>query len=105
MRDETLVELLVLRRTDPPRRGDVYLGRVTKIEKGLNAAFVEIGDGPPGFLPLSAKLRGMTEGAAVPVVIAAEAVGSKGPRLSYSIPLMGMRDRQERPFAWLTKPI
>ena len=83
MRDEILVELLVLRRTDPPRRGDVYLGRVTKIEKGLNAAFVEIGEGVPGFLPLSAKLRGITEGAAVPVVIAAEAVGTKGPRLAF----------------------
>ena len=83
LRDETLVELLVLRRTDPPRRGDVYLGRVGKIEKGLNAAFVEIGDGPSGFLPLSAKLRGITEGAAVPVAITAEAVGTKGPRLSF----------------------
>jgi ribonuclease G len=83
MHGETLVELLVLRRTDPPRRGDVYLGRVTKIEKGLNAAFVEIGDGLPGFLPLSSKLRGLAEGAAVPVAIAAEAVGTKGPRLSF----------------------
>ena len=84
MRGETLVELLVLRRTDPPRRGDVYLGRVTTIEKGLNAAFVDIGDGRPGFLPLSAKLRGMAEGAAVPVAITAEAVGTKGPRLAFA---------------------
>ncbi|MFZ0694895.1 MAG: ribonuclease E/G, partial [Alphaproteobacteria bacterium] len=83
MQDESLVELPVLRRTDPPRRGDIYLGRVGKIEKGLNAAFVDIGAGPPGFLPLTAKLRGLTEGAAVPVAIAAEAVGTKGPRLSF----------------------
>jgi ribonuclease G len=76
-----LTEFLVFRRTDGPRLDDIYLGRVTHIERGLEAAFVDIGMDTPGFLPLSGKTRRLAEGARVVVRIAAESVSGKGPRL------------------------
>jgi len=77
-----LTEFSVFRRSDGPRLGDIYLGRVGRVEHGIEAAFVDIGKGPAGFLPLSGKTPGITEGAAVPVRIAAESVFGKGPRLA-----------------------
>lgn len=77
-----LVELLVVRRTDGPRYGEVHRGRVSRIEHGMNAAFVEIDSGPAGFLPLSGPARRLAEGAVVAVSIAAEAATGKGPRLA-----------------------
>jgi ribonuclease G len=76
-----LTEFLVFRRTDGPRLDDIYLGRVTHIERGLEAAFVDIGMDTPGFLPLSGKTRRLAEGARVVVRITAESVSGKGPRL------------------------
>ena len=83
--DGVLTEFLVLRRTDGPRPGEIYLGRVQRVERGLNAAFVEIGAGPPGFLPLSGLARRIGEGKSVLVKVAAEAVRGKGPRLTADI--------------------
>jgi len=62
--------------------GSRFLGRVVALDRGLNAAFVEIGTGDrPGFLPGAAAL-GLSEGAAVAVVVRAEARAGKGPLLS-----------------------
>ena len=77
-----LRELLIARRTDGPRYGEVYRGRVSRIEHGINAAFVEIRSAPPGFLPLSGPSRRLAEGAAITVSIAAEPAGEKGPRVA-----------------------
>ena len=33
------------------RKGDIYKGRITRVEPGLEAAFVDYGDGKDGFLP------------------------------------------------------
>lgn len=87
MRDGLLIELLILRRTDPPRLGESYQGRVARFEHGFNAAFVDIGAGPPGFLPLSKAAQRLIEGAQVFVAIAAEAARGKGPRLTTNIPV------------------
>lgn len=80
--DSGLAELLVFRRNDPPRLGETCQGRILRIERGINAAFVEIGAGPPGFLPLTGAARGATEGKTISVTVAGEAAPGKGPRLA-----------------------
>jgi len=64
--------------------GELYLGRVKKIEGALNAAFVDLGRGEPGFLPFGKAGRpsGLHEGAAVAVRVIREAFGEKGPTLA-----------------------
>ncbi|SEH30462.1 ribonuclease E/G [Magnetospirillum fulvum] len=79
-----LTELVIDRPT--LHLGSRFLGRVVALDRGLNAAFVEIGTGDrPGFLPGAAAL-GLSEGAAVAVAVRAEARAGKGPLLS---PLAG----------------
>ncbi|ARJ64214.1 ribonuclease G [Magnetospirillum sp. ME-1] len=60
----------------------VFRGRVAAIDKGLDAAFVELGQGErQGFLP-GAKALGLSEGACVVVRVRADARGGKGPLLA-----------------------
>lgn len=60
----------------------VFRGRVAGIDRGLDAAFVDLGRGDrPGFLP-GARALGLSEGAAVVVRVRAEGRGGKGPRLT-----------------------
>ncbi|MFP6740625.1 MAG: ribonuclease E/G, partial [Alphaproteobacteria bacterium] len=80
--------------------GGVYCGRVTALAPGLNAAFIDIGGGPPGFLnaadartdpdagvkPIGAYVR---EGEAVVVQVRRDAIGDKGPRLTMRPTLAG----------------
>ena len=65
------------------RPGAIYLGRVRKVDAGLNAAFIDLGIGSDGFLPFGKTGRpaGLHEGAAWPVEIAREAFATKGPNL------------------------
>ncbi len=78
--------LFVERASEHLRRahtGALYCGRVTALDHALNAAFVDIGIGPPGFLPLG-KSRGKTnihEGSALAVRVRREAFTEKGPLL------------------------
>jgi len=75
-----LTELVIDRPT--LHLGSRFLGRVVALDRGLNAAFVEIGTGDrPGFLPGAAAL-GLSEGAAIAVLVRAEARAGKGPLLS-----------------------
>jgi ribonuclease G len=64
--------------------GAVYLGRVERIEPSLNAAFVEIGLGRPGMLPLK-KQGNPTEGAVIPVQVRRDEHEGKAVRLSATI--------------------
>lgn len=75
-----LTELVIDRPT--LHLGSRFLGRVVAFDRGLNAAFVELGTGDrPGFLPGAAAL-GLSEGAAIAVAVRAEARAGKGPLLS-----------------------
>jgi Ribonuclease G/E len=73
--------------------GQVYLGRVLHVAKAMGAAFVDIGEGVNGFLPISALPRQQAasgspiphEGEAIMVQVVKEAIGDKGPRLSARI--------------------
>jgi len=84
--DGTALALYVDRASERTRHaaaGALYCGRVRAVEASLNAAFVDLGVGPPGFLPLG-KARGNTsifEGAAIIVRLRREAFAEKGPLL------------------------
>jgi Ribonuclease G/E len=78
-----LTDLVVQRDDHPSLLGDIYLGRVAAIDRGLAAVFVEIGRARPGLLPLSEAPKGtLNEGAAVTVRVVRDAAPDKGPRLT-----------------------
>ncbi|MEO5337499.1 MAG: ribonuclease E/G [Magnetospirillum sp. WYHS-4] len=76
---ERLVELRVERPGRESRVGAVYLGRLRKVAKGLQAAFVDIGLERDGFLPLS---DGLSEGDALAVRVVRDPEGEKGAKLA-----------------------
>ena len=78
---ETLADLMILRADRPTLTGNVYLGRVTAVDRGLNAAFVEIGLERPGLLPLKAA-KDVQEGVSVTVRIVREPSPGKGAKLA-----------------------
>ena len=84
---KTLVELHVRRWSDrnKPRAGDVFSGRISRIEKSLAAAFVELGAGEDGFLKFSNAPNAprLTEGAYIKVRVKREAEPGKGPILKF----------------------
>ena len=65
--------------------GAVFLGRVERIEPSLNAAFVEIGLGRPGLLPLKKQGQPPIEGTAIPVQVRRDEREGKAVRLSATI--------------------
>ena len=67
------------------RIGAVIVGRVTKIEPSLNAAFVEVGLERPGMLPLKKQGAQPTEGQALVVQVRRDARDEKAARLSATI--------------------
>ena len=82
LEDGRLTDLAILRDDKPWVADNVYLGRVTARDKGLAAAFVDIGLERPGFLPLAEAPKGLSEGDAVAVRVAREPGADKGARLS-----------------------
>jgi len=78
-----LVDLMVRRDDHPSRLGEIHIGRVAALDRGLGAAFVDLGFERAGFLPLSeAPGRRLTEGAPVTVRVLRDAAAEKGPRLT-----------------------
>ncbi len=64
--------------------GARYCARVRKLDLSLNAAFVDLGFGAPGFMPLgkARKNSDVFEGAAIIVRVRREAFAEKGPLLA-----------------------
>lgn len=81
-RDETLQDLAIERPGQGPRAGDRFLGRVTRLERRLAGAFVTLGEGPEGLLPLAEAPAGLSEGQFLAVRVVRAAVEGKGPRLA-----------------------
>jgi ribonuclease G len=75
-----VVELYV-ERGDRKRAGSIHLGRVVRVAKGLDSAFVDIGDSRPGLAPRR-ESPGLDEGARVLVEVRREALPDKGARLT-----------------------
>ena len=80
--------------------GNLYLGRVTRLLRGANSAFIDIGQERPGFLnagdarpdahgPVSPIGRYVAEGAAMLVQVSRDALHRKGPRLTLRPSLVG----------------
>jgi ribonuclease G len=89
MEDGAVVELH-LERGLAKRAGSIHLGRVVRVAKGLESAFVEIGDARPGLAPRRQGPHprdslGLDEGARVMVEVRREALPDKGARLSTRI--------------------
>jgi ribonuclease G len=78
--DGIVVELYV-ERSLAKRAGSIHLGRVVRVAKGLDSAFVEIGDTRPGLAPRR-EHSGLDEGARILVEIRREALPDKGARLT-----------------------
>lgn len=74
-------------RADPA--GDIHLGRITRVDRGLGAAFVEIGTRQAAFLPLNEVASPPVEGATAIVQIERDGRGDKGPRVTTRIALAG----------------
>jgi Ribonuclease G/E len=72
--------LLLARRDDLPGQvlGSRSIARVRTVDRTLASAFLDLGEGPDAILPLTGEARGLAEGAAIVVEIAAEARRGKG---------------------------
>ncbi|MBB3066882.1 ribonuclease E/G [Limibacillus halophilus] len=77
--DDRLTDLLIEYASNPSRLGNVYRARVTKRDRGLAAAFCDIGEEVSAFLPLE-KDAALSEGDGVILRIVREAEGEKGPK-------------------------
>ncbi|MDG1995970.1 MAG: ribonuclease E/G [Emcibacteraceae bacterium] len=89
----TVTDIRLYRDHEPSYVGAVYLGRVKKLSSELQAAFVELGNGMDGFLPLKnlPKERGkkpkdlttlLHEGQSLIVQVTSDAAGDKSPKLT-----------------------
>jgi ribonuclease G len=81
--DGEAIELYV-ERGDTRTPGSIHLGRVVRVVRALDAAFVDIGDERPGFLPLrdAPAEAAITEGMRLVVEVKREAWADKAPRLT-----------------------
>ncbi|MFD1018900.1 ribonuclease E/G [Thalassobacillus hwangdonensis] len=80
--DGRITEVWFERPERTPQVGAIYSGKVTNVEKGIKAAFVDIGTETNGFLHLSDCNQPPVEGAKILVQIKKAPIGSKGPVLT-----------------------
>ena len=80
--DDGLIDLLIRRADRPEVAGNSYFGRVEHVDRGLAAAFVEIGLERPGFLPLKAVATRPNAGDALAVRVTREPSPGKGAKLT-----------------------
>jgi ribonuclease G len=87
-----LVDLAADRDGRAPRAGAVLRARVLRIDRAMEAAFLDVGAGEPGLLQLAdVRPRGtrLSGGEALLVQVRAEARGGKGPLLTMDVSLPG----------------
>ncbi len=66
------------------RWGQIYAGRVTRVDGRLGGAFVDLGIGEPGFCPFGRdRNEDLREGMALALRVVREAEGGKGPALAF----------------------
>jgi len=83
---DKLREFMIESISRPPLLEGVYRGRVIKIEKGMGAAFIDIGIGENAFLSRATSLH---EGEVIIVQIAREAASGKAPTVRREISISG----------------
>jgi ribonuclease G len=117
LENKELVELLIEREDSRRTVGDIYLGRITAVIPGIQAAFVDIGQEKAAFLHVSDVATGsidpelldddevyfsskkrrefppieslLKKGQEILVQVRKEAIGTKGPRISSQLSLPG----------------
>ncbi|UCF04767.1 MAG: Rne/Rng family ribonuclease [bacterium] len=116
LEDGELVELLIEREDSRRTVGDIYLGRITAVIPGIQAAFVDIGQERAAFLHVSDVATGsidpdllddeefilnrktrelppienlLKKGQEILVQVRKEAIGTKGPRITSQLSLPG----------------
>jgi Ribonuclease G/E len=65
-----------------PQAGDLYRGRVARLDRALEAAFVEVGTERQAFLPLSHAPPSVSEGDLLELEVRRAGGGQKGPKVS-----------------------
>jgi len=89
LEDGFLIEYFIERPHVKDIVGDIYKGRVERILHGMGAAFVDIGLGKNGFLPLKDVNRSIGVGEEIIVQVSREGKDLKGPRLTMKVGLPG----------------
>ena len=95
MEDGLLADLIIERENRSRLIGNIYLGRVERVIKGIGAAFIDLGGRKSGFLPLNrindngTKSKFLDEGRSICVQVKRDEFGEKGPQLSTEISLPG----------------
>lgn len=109
LEDGDVVEISIDRADHRSKVGGLYVGRVEAVRKALQAAFVELPNGLPGFLSVHEASAFRSDGAAprienlvhegewIIVEVMRDTIGDKGPRLTTQIALPG-RLLAYRPF-------
>ena len=77
-----LSDLFVERSSQPVWAGSLFWGRVTKVDRALDAAFVDLALPQAGWLPLPEADKGLSEGSYLALQVTREASGDKGPRVT-----------------------
>lgn len=77
-----LCDLFVERSNHPVWAGSLFWGRVTKVDRQLDAAFVDLGLPQSAWLPLPEADKGLSEGSYLALQVTREASGDKGPRVT-----------------------
>ena len=95
MEDGLLADLIIERESRSSLIGNIYLGIVERVIKGIGAAFINLGRRKSGFLPLNKindnglNNNSLYEGANICVQVKRDEFGEKGPQLSTEISLPG----------------
>ncbi|MDJ0937474.1 MAG: ribonuclease E/G [Kiloniellales bacterium] len=86
VQDGVPIDITVRRDDRPEVQGNLYLGRVSRLDRALGAAFVEIGLAEPGLLPLDRLETRPAEGEALIVRVQRAPGADKGAKLTAKIP-------------------
>lgn len=90
VRDRSLVEYRIDRPGAASRIGEIHLGRVLRVDKGVAAAFIDLGLDRPALLPLGDHDGRPAEGETMAVQITRDARDGKGARVTGHPVLPGM---------------
>jgi Ribonuclease G/E len=80
-----LVDLAVEMAGGAPQAGDLYRGRVARLDRALEAAFVELGAERQAFLPLSQAPPSASEGDLLELEVRRAGGGAKGPKVTAAL--------------------
>ncbi|EAD5546849.1 S1 RNA-binding domain-containing protein, partial [Listeria monocytogenes] len=84
MEDDLLIDIEIVRPSEKVQVGDIYYGFIQKIDRKVEAAFVDLGNNNKGFIHLKdiPESYDKTQGAKIPVQIVREGSATKLPLLT-----------------------